>query len=279
MERWSETNLRDLPWRHTRDAWAVLVSEVMLQQTQVDRVIPKYLAFLEEFPTVSSCAAEDVAAVIRHWDGLGYNRRAVYLWRSAVAIVDLHDGVVPDRLEALLGLPGVGTYTAHAVLAQAFEQEVGVVDTNIGRLLARWHGEALSAREAQSLADYLVPEGQAWRWTQSLFDFAATQCTKRDPDCSACVVRVHCRWRGAGADPAASSAGVSKPQSRFSGSEREVRGAIVRALRAGPLPIDSISHFANEHHGPETVRRLIRQLIDEGLVEHASGQLRLPRSA
>lgn len=153
---WGARHLRDLPWRATRDAWAILVSEVMAQQTGVDRVVPYWHDFLARFPTPAACAAAPVGDVVRLWSGLGYNRRAVNLHRCAVAVVESHAGTLPDDLDALLGLPGVGPYTARAVLAFAFEQPVGVVDTNVGRVLARWECRSLGPSDAQALADSLV---------------------------------------------------------------------------------------------------------------------------
>jgi A/G-specific adenine glycosylase len=153
---WGDANLRDLPWRRSRDPWAVLLSEVMAQQTGVDRVIPYWHAFLSRFPDPAACAAAPVADVLRLWAGLGYNRRGVSLHRCAVAIVERHGGVVPADLDALLALPGVGPYTARAVLSFAYEQPVGVVDTNVGRVLARWHGRPLTPAEAQARADDLA---------------------------------------------------------------------------------------------------------------------------
>ena len=148
--------MRDLPWRRTRDPWAVLVSEVMLQQTQVPRVIPIWAAFMAEFPTVAACAEASQADVVRAWAGLGYNRRAVNLHRAAV----LMDGMVPRDLDALLRLPGIGPYTARvrSSLSRA-EEDVAVVDTNIARVLSRRAGRRLTPREAQARADALVPPG------------------------------------------------------------------------------------------------------------------------
>jgi A/G-specific adenine glycosylase len=133
LSAWAEGSRRDLPWRRTRDPWAVLVSELMLQQTQVARVVPRYEAFLERFPTPAATAAAPVADVVRAWAGLGYNRRAVSLHRAAVAVVERHGGVMPATLAELVALPGVGPYTARAVLAFAYEADVGVVEVNSGR--------------------------------------------------------------------------------------------------------------------------------------------------
>src|SRR6478672_9630787 len=156
--------MRDLPWRRTRDPWAVLVSEVMLQQTQVPRVVPIWQEFMTRFPTVRACADASQADVVRAWAGLGYNRRAVNLHRAAVLMGD----AVPRDLDALLALPGVGAYTARAVLVFAFEEDVAVVDTNIARVLARLHGRRLTPRQVQAAADELVPAGDGWVWNQAL---------------------------------------------------------------------------------------------------------------
>jgi A/G-specific adenine glycosylase len=155
--RWGEPRLRDLPWRHTRDPWAVLVSEVMLQQTQARRVIPKWHEFLARFPDPGSCAAASLGDVLRRWDGLGYPRRARSLHAAAQVIAA--SGAFPDTLEGLLALPGIGPYTARAVLAFAFEQDVAVVDTNIARVHARVAGRRLTGREVQGRAD-----GRGSRW-------------------------------------------------------------------------------------------------------------------
>ena len=163
---WSEQTRRDLPWRRTRDPWAVLVSELMLQQTQVARVVPRYHAFLDQFPDAAACAAAPVGAVVEAWAGLGYNRRAVYLHRAAVAVVERHGGQLPDRLDQLIALPGIGQYTARAVLAFAFERRHGVVETNVGpgpgpgrgRRAAHAAGGAVLGRRAGSRGHGLVLE-------------------------------------------------------------------------------------------------------------------------
>ena len=209
---------RDLPWRRSRDPWEILVSELMLQQTQVARVLPKYAAFLDRFPTVASCAEGSVGEVVTLWKGLGYNRRAVNLHRCASRVVADHGGSIPDSLDRLLDLPGIGPYTARAILAFAFERDVAVVDTNVGRVLARQVGHQLRPAEVQALADDLVPAGRGWAWNQAMLDHGALVCTKRNPQCGACAVAQTCVWRGVGEDPAVGSAAVSTPQSRFAGS-------------------------------------------------------------
>jgi len=233
---WSAGRRDELPWRQTRDPWAVLVSELMLQQTQVARVVPRWHQFLERFPTPAVCAQAPVGDVVTEWAGLGYNRRAVNLHRTAVAVVEQHGGVVPGDLDALLSLPGLGPYTARAVLAFAYERDVAVVDTNVGRILARQRGERLTASVAQTFADDIVPVGMGWSWNQGLLDLGALICTKRSPKCEACPTSMTCSWFREGSlesDPAIGSAAVSKSQSKFIGSFREGRARLLDVLRTG----------------------------------------------
>jgi A/G-specific adenine glycosylase len=175
--------------------------------------------------------------VLRRWQGLGYPRRARNLHTAAAVLVHRHRGIVPDRRDELLALPGVGPYTARAVQAFAFGATVGVLDTNVGRVLARWSGSRLRPADAQALADALVPRGEGWAWNQSLLDFAADVCTKRTPSCVQCRVRAGCGWAGAGADPAVGSAAVSRPQAPFQGSLRQARGVLLSRLADGPCPV------------------------------------------
>ena len=277
---WGERVRRDLPWRRTRDPWAVLVSELMLQQTQVPRVVARYDEFLRRFPTPDDCATAAVGEVVRAWEGLGYNRRAVDLHRAATRIVARHGGRVPSDLDELLALPGVGAYTARAVLAFAFEHDHGVVDTNAARFLARAVARRrLTAREAQELADALVPPGQGWAWNQAVLDLGAATCTKRTPRCGSCPITQDCTWARAGwpdPDPAVGSAGVPGRQSRFDGSDRQGRGRLVQALRTGPVGIDRVPDAAGWPDEPERARRIADGLVAEGLAEYVDGQLTLP---
>ena len=279
---WGANAHRDLPWRATRDPWAVLVSEVMLQQTQVPRVVPRYRAFLDRFPTPAACAAAPVGDVVDEWAGLGYNRRAVALHRCATACVADHGGTLPDDLDALRALPGIGPYTARAVLAFAFERDVGVVDTNVGRVLARWAGRPLRPAEAQAAADALVPRGEGWAWNQAMFDLGAGVCRKRSPDCEACPVRRWCTWRSSGCpvpDPAVGSAGVSGGQSRFEGSDRQGRGRLVDALRGrGSVPPVELAAVAGWPEDPARARRVAEGLVADGLARWSTdGAGRLER--
>ncbi len=179
---WGAEHRRDLPWRRTRDPWRILVSEVMLQQTQVGRVVPHYERFVEAFPTAAHCGRAGPAAVVRLWSGLGYNRRALNLHRAATALVADHGGAVPREDAALRALAGVGPYTARAVRAFAFGDEVAAVDTNAVRVLARAvSGTPLTPARATRLGDQLVPAGRSWEFNQAMFDLGATVCTGHAP--------------------------------------------------------------------------------------------------
>lgn len=271
--------LRDLPWRRTRDPWAVLVSETMLQQTQVARVLGPYRAFLDRFPTPAACAAASPGEVVRAWAGLGYNRRALHLHRAAVACVARHGGEVPVTLAELRALPGVGAYTARAVLAFAHEVAVGVVDTNVARVLARAvAGRALRPAEAQGLADRLVPPRRAWRHNQAMLDLGAHHCTARAPACATCPLRRRCRWHVGGCaapDPAVGSAGTSRPQPAFAGSDRQGRGRLVSALRRAPVPVGALASAAGWPDDPARARRAAEGLVADGLACWVAGALSL----
>lgn len=266
---WADAVRRDLPWRCTRDPWAVVVSEVMLQQTQVARVIPKWEAFLAAFPSVSDCAIAPQADVVRLWEGLGYHRRAVQLHRMARVVVSEHDGEFPRTLRALMDLPGIGPYTARAVLAFAFEEHAAVVDTNVGRILARAvAGRPCSTHEAQALADLLVVRGASWSWNQGMLDLGAMICTKKRPRCAMCPVRSSCAWLHSGAvtDPAVGSAAVSSGQSRFEGSDRQGRGRLLAALRGGPVAVGQLAAAMGWPADPDRAERVVSSLLFDGLV-------------
>lgn len=272
---WWAAEQRDLPWRRTRDPWAVLVSEVMLQQTQVPRVVPKWHAFLERFPDPPTCAAAPIGAVIGAWAGLGYNRRGVALHRCAVTVVEDHGGHLPLDLAALLTLPGIGPYTARAVLAFAGERDVAVVDTNVARVLARQAGRPLRAAEVQRAADALVPEGQGWAWNQAMLDLGAGVCRARGPWCGSCPVAASCTWSGGPApDPAVGSAGVSGRQSRFEGSDRQGRGRLVDALRRGP--VHDLAAASGWPDDPARAERVADALVADGLAVREGRALALP---
>jgi A/G-specific adenine glycosylase len=269
---WSATAIRDLPWRRTRDPWAVLVSELMLQQTQVPRVIPRYEAFLVRFPTPAACAAAPASEVIRLWAGLGYNRRALHLHAAACAAAAHHDGALPGTLDALLRLPGVGPYTARAVLAFAFERDVGVLDANALRALSR----ALGRPVDQPTADALVPPGRGWAWNQAVLDLGATICRSR-PGCAGCPLAAGgaCTWQAAGR-PLPDPWPRGPRQSRFEGSDRQGRGRLVAALRAAPLPWSAVPAVAGWPDDPPRARRVAMALVADGIAALDSEGLRLP---
>jgi A/G-specific adenine glycosylase len=279
LEWWETHGRHDLPWRQTRDPWAVLVSELMLQQTQVARVVPKHRAFLAEFPTAAACASAPVGDVVRAWAGLGYNRRAVNLHRAAMAVVEHHGGALPDDLDSLLALPGVGPYTARAVLVFAFGHDIGLVDTTAGRVLARLvAGRPLRPNEAQAVADAAVPAGDSWRWGQAVFDLGALVCLKTSPRCDDCPVRTDCAWATAGfpePDPVVGSAGISGTQSRFAGSDRQGRGRLVDALRRGPVAFDDLPAVMGWPDDPDRAARVAATVVADGLAEHQGGLLTL----
>ena len=270
---WGLPRLRDLPWRRTRDPWAILVSEVMLQQTQVARVVPKWHGFLAAYPSPVECAEASLGDVLRLWQGLGYPRRARNLHAAATQIVAL--GQFPSTLETLLLLPGVGEYTARAVLAFAFEADVAVVDTNIARVLARLAGHRLTARQAQAAADVALPAGDSWLWNQCLIDLGAVLCRPVSPQCDVCPVQNQCAWRGSGDDPSYGSAGVSTRQSRFAGSDRQARGLLMKALVDGQVSIDRIA--AVMRCDATRAARLVDDLQREELVVRCGEALQLPR--
>lgn len=274
VQTWGRRTLRDLPWRQIRDPWAILVSETMLQQTQVARVVDRLPRFLERFPTVEACAASAPGDVVDEWAGLGYNRRPLNLHRAAVAMVERHGGRVPERLDDLLALPGIGPYTARAVRAFAFEAPAAVVDTNIGRLLARLEGRTLRPREVQELADELLTD-EVWLWNQSVMELGALVCTKRAPRCDECPVADPCSWRGTGADPAVGSAAVSKPQARFEGSDRQLRGRLVDAMRSAPVALAAVAGVVGSDDEPR-VDRIVAGLERDGLAVLDGEVLRLP---
>jgi A/G-specific adenine glycosylase len=244
--RWYAKERRDLPWRRTADPYAILVSEVMLQQTQVARVVPRYLEWLERWPTPAALAAASRAEVLAAWVGLGYNRRALALHAAAAAVA--RDGWPED----LRTLPGVGPYTAGAVASFAFGAQVAAVDTNARRVAERLgHGPP----------DALVPPGRAADWNQAAMELGATVCTARTPRCGACPVAAWCASAGRPAAPAASARrGASE---RFEDSNRWVRGRVVAALAKGEgLPADIAA---------ERVERAVVGLVRDGLVRRVDG--------
>ena len=197
--QWYAAEQRDLPWRSTTDPYAILVSEIMLQQTQVDRVLPKYQQFLAAFPTLAALAAASTADVISVWVPLGYNRRAVSLQAIARQVIAEHDGHIPDTIEELLKLKGIGRYTAGAIACFAYRKQVATVDTNIRRVLHRIFlglehpAPKINDAEMLAFAEQVLPENEAYNWNQALMDLGATLCTSANPQCTNCPLQTECR--------------------------------------------------------------------------------------
>ena len=235
---WFERNRRDLPWRADGfPAWGILVSEIMLQQTPVVRVVPKLTEWLDRWPTPAALAAAAPGDAVRAWERLGYPRRALGLHAAAVAITARHDGVVPSDLTDLLALPGVGQYTARAVAAFAYGKRHPVVDTNVRRVLARavnGQGEAGPASTTRDLAEMeaqLPRDAVAARtFNAAVMELGAVVCTARSPRCAECPIANECAWRAAGYPPYEGARRAA--QKRYEGSDRQVRGVIIAALRA-----------------------------------------------
>jgi A/G-specific adenine glycosylase len=229
-------------------------------------VVPKWTAFTAAYPTPADCAAAPLGDVLRLWSGLGYPRRARDLWRAAATITHEHGGAVPADLGQLLALPGVGPYTARAVQAFAFERDVAVVDTNVARILARAGGAPLTSRRAQALADGWVPPGRGWVWNQVMIDLGATTCRPR-PRCDGCPLGGSCAWARSGwpvPDPADGSAGVSRRQAPYAGSDREARGEVLRAAATGRVRRDDVR------------AEIVESLLRDGLLAEREGWLVLP---
>ena len=200
---WFKHHGRDLPWRSTRDPYKILVSEIMLQQTQVDRVLDYYGRFLREYPSIQDLAAAGRSAVRESWDGLGYYARARHLHATARRVVKRHAGEFPRTLDQLMDLPGIGRYTAGAVASFAFGESAPILDTNVRRVLTRVFVRRRPSRQAAldrrlwMLAELLIPCGKAWEFNQALMDFGALMCTARNPRCSDCRLGELCAWNQA----------------------------------------------------------------------------------
>ena len=266
---WYAANGRALAFRGTADPWSVLVSEVIAQQTQAARAAEAWTRFIARFPTPAALAGTTPASVIRAWRGLGYNRRAIALRAAAIAICEDHGGRVPDGYDALVGLPGVGPYTARAVLAIGFGRPVAALDTNIRRVVGRaFLGSDDAVREAdlQRLADGVVPEDRAAAWTHALMDVGAAFCRKRDPRCDTCPVATHCRYLAAGRPPTGSERRV-KPHTRFRSTTRWLRGRILDRLRDAPDGAWVEIAAPMGEHAADAVALELRNLAREGLLE------------
>jgi A/G-specific adenine glycosylase len=304
---WYAANGRSLAFRDTTDPYAILVSELMAQQTQAARAADAWRAFLAAFPTLQHLAAATPAAVLRAWSGLGYNRRALALRRAAIIVVERHGGRLPDEVETLEQLPGIGPYTARAVAALAFGRPFGPVDTNVRRVLSRAllgveparPGDRPAVRPAalQQLADAAVPAGRAGAWTHALMDLGAAVCRPGLPRCGECPVQPWCRFQAGELEGGVGKAGrrstraaaigvdaprrrrVSEPRAPFEATTRWLRGRLLARLCAAPDGqwLD-LGHPIGDHDA-DAVGAALEAMHREGLAElhpSSSGVARLP---
>jgi A/G-specific adenine glycosylase len=297
---WFAAEARDLPWRSAAcPPWGVLVSEIMLQQTPVVRVLPVWEEWLRRWPEPADLAREPAGEAVRSWGRLGYPRRALRLHSAAVAIEQDHCGQVPADYAQLLGLPGVGSYTAAAVAAFAFGRRETVVDTNIRRVHARLFSgtalpsPALTAAEMRLAAELLPDDaGPSVRWNASVMELGALVCTARAPKCSACPVRERCAWRAAGEPPPS----YTPKGQAWHGTDRQVRGAVMAVLRLADAPVPAemfqrapadlgfevsgtgvpLAALHRLNTAPEQLERALAGLLQDGLAELQQGGYRLP---
>ena len=272
---WYARHGRDLPWRRTRDPYAVLVAEVMLQQTQVERVIPKWQAWLARFPSFQHLAASSRADAVRAWQGLGYNLRAVRLHAIAQQVVETHGGELPGSLEALLRLKGIGRYTAGAVACFAFEQPVAMVDTNLRRVLSR----VFEADDPMALAEALVPGQAAYAWNQALMDLGATVCSARRPMCLMCPLRSECATAGGPREVREAPSADVIARERAAAEGRARRGRVVDALRSLPpggwMPLGELGARLDPPEPTARVARVVERLVNDGLLVRTGARVRL----
>lgn len=279
LQGWYQEHGRhDLPWRETRDPYAVLVSEVMLQQTQVQRVMPYYLEWMQRWPDATALAAASPGDVIRAWAGLGYNRRALNLHRAAQAAVQSFGGRVPSTVSELKVLPGIGPYTAGAVACFAAGAVEPFADTNIARVVARSCLGSPTAKEASAnavtkAATRLLPDQNARDHNLALMDLGATVCTTR-PACLLCPVAKECVWRAKGA-PVTAPGAPRQSTPRFETTARYARGRILDLLRAGPAAKATLTDALPEAHAAR-IDTYLAALRTEGLIAETAGAWSLP---
>jgi A/G-specific adenine glycosylase len=278
---WYSAHARDLPWR-APDAtpWSVLVSEIMLQQTPVTRVLPAHQAWLSRWPSPAALAADPPGEAVRQWGRLGYPRRALRLHETAAIVTRDHNGLIPSSLAELLALPGVGRYTAAAVAVFAFGRRHPVLDTNVRRVLTRlasgrqFPGPQPSTAEYR-LAESLLPADPATaaRWSVAVMELGALTCTAASPRCAACPVAAACAWRAAG-HPASTA---KRPAQRYDGTDRQCRGRLLAVLRDSANPV-RLSHFDAVWPDPAQRARALDGLVADGLVDPLpDGTFALPR--
>lgn len=255
---WYQENKRDLPWRRTKDPYKILVSEVMLQQTQVARVLPKYEAWIAAIPTIERLAQAKTSEVLRLWSGLGYNRRSLYLQKTAQAVAENYNGIFPKDSTILKRLPGIGEYTAAAVACFAFGQQVAVVDTNVRKVILTQFSSAsrrtnvqFSKKQIQEIAHVILPAGRAYEWNQALMDYASAMLKKEK---------------------------IPIPkQSKFQGSNRYYRGQIIKlVLERGEVTLSALmTHFQKD---AVFIARIVQGLEKDGLLKEEKNKILIASS-
>jgi len=274
---WFKSNQRDLPWRKT-DAWGVLVSEFMLQQTPVTRVLPVYTEWIKRWPTSASLAKATPAEVITAWGRLGYPRRALRLHECAKVITTKYKGRIPSEEAELRALPGIGEYTAAAMVAFAFEGRSLVLDINIRRLFARLYDGVETPKPSATKAEksqyaVLIPQREAHVWAAATMELGALICTAQSPKCGICPVAKDCTWRSLDYP----KSDIVKRRQTWHGTDRQCRGAIVQALRENQVL--KRSEIALLWDVPSQLEKALLTLLDDGLIEaRANNSYSLPRS-
>ena len=275
---WYHRHARDLPWRRAdASPWGVMVSEFMLQQTPVARVLQPWQQWLVRWPTPAALAAEPVGEAVRAWGRLGYPRRAQRLHAAATVITERHGGRVPSDPDELRALPGVGDYTAAAIASFAYGAAEVVLDVNVRRVLARLDGGAdtplgsPTAAERRTAQAWLPPGEDAARWSVAAMELGATVCRASNPGCDSCPVRTDCRWRAAGRPP-----GPPRPRQQYAGTDRAARGHLLQRLR-DRAPGDVLAAADLVHGWPDAAQadRALRSLVADGLLTAAADGYRL----
>ena len=258
MIKWYRSEGRDLPWRHTRDPYAIFIAELMLQQTQVNRVIPKWYSFLTLYPNWTSLAAAPSADLIRQWVGLGYNKRIIRARKTAQIVKDRHQGLLPSKPDLLEALPGIGKYTSSAIQCFAFNKSVPVVDVNINRVLTRFYGIKTPQTDAyiRELANKALPKKNSYDWNQGLMDIGASICKANTVHCAMCPLTKSCSTSSAGTTTIISQSKIS--QSKYLGSNRYYRGKILNFLKL---------HIHNDKFGLDQLSTALRQTTKDNNME------------
>ncbi|HEU5205115.1 MAG TPA: A/G-specific adenine glycosylase [Candidatus Limnocylindrales bacterium] len=277
LTRWHATHRRDLAVRRTSDPWAILVAEVMSQQTQIERVGPAWERFIACWPDATSLATAGTQELLRAWAGLGYNRRALALREAARAIVRDHGGTVPGSVDELEQLPGLGPYTARAVAASAFGVPVAPLDVNVRRVVGRVIGGDLSPKQLQAQADRLVARPDARDWVDGVMDLAATVCRPRTPRCAECPLRTMCATHAGGAEAAPKAAPA--PALRFASTNRWLRGRLLATVREAPSGAWVDAPDVLGEHARGAILAALRGLERDGFLELRDGQARLATDA